>query len=224
MDRRTLVLFVSDNGPHHVGGADPEFFKSADGLRGGKGSLYEGGIRVPMIARWPGTIPAGQVSDHVWAHWDILPTLADLAGARSPSGLDGVSTARALRGEAQAAQPFLYWEFAGHGFLQAVRMGTWKAVRKHPHGSLELYDLRSDPAEQQDVAASQPEVVSRIASYLLAARTDSPLWPMPSRWQSWARRAPRAALPLLAVSVLACIGFVGWRALRRRSTRQDSPR
>lgn len=217
MDRRTLVLFVSDNGPHHVAGGDPEFFKSSDGLRGGKGSLYEGGIRVPMIARWTGTIPAGRVSDHVWAHWDMLPTLADLAGAAVPPGLDGVSMSPALRGEAQPAQPFLYWEFAGHEFQQAVRMGAWKAVRKDPRGHLELYDLRSDLGERHDVAASQPEVVSRIESYLLTARTDSPLWPVPSRWQAWARRAPRTALALLAISGLAGIGFVGWRVFLRRS-------
>jgi arylsulfatase A len=222
MDRRTLVLFVSDNGPHHVGGGDPVFFESSDGLREGKGRLYEGGIRVPMIARWTGTIPAGRVSDHVWAHWDMLPTLADLAGAAAPSGLDGVSMSRALRGEAQPAQPFLYWEFAGHGFQQAVRMGDWKAVRKNPHGRLELYDLRSDLGERRDVAASQPGVVSRVESYLLTARTDSPLWPMPSRWLSWVRQAPRMAIALLAITGLIGIAFVGRRALLRRSTRHDT--
>ncbi|MBA2458075.1 MAG: arylsulfatase [Gemmatimonadales bacterium] len=216
MERRTLVLFVSDNGPHQAGGGDPVFFRSTGGLRGRKGEVYEGGIRVPMIARWTGRIPAGQVSDHVWAHWDMLPTLADLAGAEAPSGLDGVSMWPALRGEAQPAQPFLYWELGGRRFQQAVRMGAWKAVRVGSSNPLELYDLRSDPAEQHDVAASQPEVVSRIDSYLRTARTDSRLWPMPSAWQAWARRAPRIALALVAISGLAWIGMVGRRAFRRR--------
>ncbi len=225
MDHGTVVLFVSDNGPHHSGGGDPAFFESSGGLREGKGSLYEGGIRVPMIARWTGPIPAGRVSDHVWAHWDMLPTLADLAGAAAPAGLDGVSMARALRGEAQPAQPFLYWEYAGGGFQQAVRMGAWKAVRSSPPRDLELYDLRSDPAEQRDIASARPEVVARVEHYLLTARTDSPHWPMPTIWQSWARRAPRVAprvapriaLALFAISCLAGIGFVGRRAYLRRT-------
>src|SRR5438046_4380096 len=88
LERRTLILFISDNGPHIEGGGDPNFFKSSGGLRGIKRDLYEGGIRVPMIARWPGTIPSGRVSDHPSAHWDIFPTLAEVAGARLPTGLD----------------------------------------------------------------------------------------------------------------------------------------
>jgi arylsulfatase A len=216
MDRRTLIMFVSDNGPHHVGGGDPAFFKSADGLRGGKGSLYEGGIRVPLIARWTGTIPAGRVSDQVWAHWDMLPTLADLAGASVPSGLDGVSMSRALRGEAKPAQRLLYWEFAGHGFQQAVRTGDWKAVRQNPYAHLELYHLRTDPAERHDVADSHPEIVSRLKTDLAAARTESPIWPMPSRWQSLVRRVPRKGLALIGITGLAVVGLIGWRAFRRR--------
>jgi arylsulfatase A len=131
IDRQTLVMFVSDNGPHQEGGGDPVFFKSTGGLRGIKRDLYEGGIRVPMIARWTGTIPAGRVSDHVWAHWDMLPTLTQLAGATSvtPGGIDGLSMARALRGESQPTHDFMYWEFHERGFQQAVRMGNWKAVR-----------------------------------------------------------------------------------------------
>jgi arylsulfatase A len=216
MASNTLVMFVSDNGPHNVGGGDPGFFKSSGGLREGKGSLYEGGIRVPMIARWTGTIPAGRVSDHVWAHWDMFPTLAELAAAAVPKGLDGVSMSRALRGETQPAQPFLYWEYGGRGFQQAVRMGGWKAVRFSPRDRLELYDLQRDPAEQHDIADGQPEVVSRIERYLLTARTESPIWPRPTIWRSWARRAPRIVLALIAISGLAWIGFVGRRAFLRR--------
>ena len=124
IDERTLVMFISDNGPHQEGGADPVFFKSSGGLRGIKRDLYEGGIRVPMIARWRGTIPAGRVSDHVWAHWDMLPTLAELAGAKTPPALDGLSMARALTGQPQPTHDFLYWEFHERGFQQAVRDGT----------------------------------------------------------------------------------------------------
>jgi arylsulfatase A len=178
LDQRTLFLFISDNGPHREGGADPGFFNSSGGLRGIKRDLYEGGIRVPMIARWTGTVPAGRVSHHVWAHWDMLPTLAELAGARVPDGIDGRSMARALKGEAQPAQDFLYWEFHERGFQQAVRMGTWKAVRLKTGAPLELYDLATDPAEQKDVAAAHPDVVARIEKYLTTARTDSARWPV----------------------------------------------
>ena len=178
LDRRTLILFTSDNGPHREGGADPAFFKSSGGLRGIKRDLYEGGIRVPMIARWTGTVPAGRTSDHVWAHWDMLPTLADVAGAKPPAGLDGASMARALRGQSQPTQPFLYWEFHERGFQQAVRMGQWKAVRLKNGAPLELYDLQADRNEEREVAAAHPEVVAKIEAYLKTARTESDRWPV----------------------------------------------
>ncbi len=177
IDRQTLVMFTSDNGPHREGGADPAFFKSSGPLRGIKRDLYEGGIRVPSIARWIGTIPAGRVSDHVWAHWDVLPTLADIAGARIPAGLDGISMRRALRGERQPSHPFLYWEFHERGFQQAVRMGRWKAVRLKMGSALELYDLEADPGEQKEIAAAHPDVIRRIETYLKTARTESERWP-----------------------------------------------
>ena len=177
IDRRTLVLFISDNGPHQEGGGDPVFFKSTGGLRGIKRDLYEGGIRVPMIARWVGVIPAGRVSSHPWAHWDVLPTLAEIAGAHAPGGLDGMSMARALRGEPQPAHSFLYWEFHERGFQQAVRMGRWKAVRVKAGDPIELYDLEADPHEQRNVAAENPKVVSDIEAYLRTARTESERWP-----------------------------------------------
>src|SRR4029079_7075455 len=99
LDARTWFMSISDNGPHQEGGGDPAFFKSSGVLRGIKRDLYEGGIRVPMIASWPGTIPKGRVSSHAWAHWDMFPTVAELSGAKTPAGLDGVSMARALRGQ-----------------------------------------------------------------------------------------------------------------------------
>ncbi len=178
LDRSTLVMFISDNGPHREGGADPEFFNSSGGLRGIKRDLYEGGIRVPMIAWWPGTIPAGRESTHVSAHWDLFPTFAELAGARVPARIDGLSIARALRGQSQPAPEFLYWEFHERGFQQAVRMGPWKAVRPRKDAALELYNLDADPAERQDVAARNPAIVKKIETYLATARSDSARWPV----------------------------------------------
>jgi arylsulfatase A-like enzyme len=177
IDRQTLILFISDNGPHREGGGDPDFFKSSGGLRGMKRDLYEGGIRVPMIARWTGTIPAGRVSNHLWAHWDVLPTLADVAGAKAPDGLDGISMARALRGGTQPTHPFFYWEFHERGFQQAVRMGRWKAVRLKVGAPLELYDLDADHTEQRNVAETHPDVIAKIEAYLKTARTPSERWP-----------------------------------------------
>ncbi len=178
IERNTLMMFISDNGPHQEGGGDPVFFKSAGPLRGIKRDLYEGGIRVPMIASWPGTIPAGRVSSHPWAHWDMLPTLGEIAGAAIPSGIDGLSMTRALRGQEQPAHGFLYWEFHERGFQQAVRMGSWKAIRLKKDAPLELYNLAADPGEQRDVAANNPTVVARIEEYLKTARTDSARWPI----------------------------------------------
>jgi len=178
LDARTLILFISDNGPHEEGGGDPAFFKSSGGLRGIKRDLYEGGIRVPMIARWTGSIPAGRTSDHPSAHWDIYPTLVDIAGTQPPPGLDGVSIQRALRGQRQPEHDFLYWEFHERGFQQAVRMGSWKAVRLAKDKPLELYDLASDPYEQHDLSAGQPAIVAKIEAYLKTARTDSENWPI----------------------------------------------
>jgi arylsulfatase A-like enzyme len=177
IDGQTLVLFVSDNGPHKEGGADPAYFRSSGGLRGIKRDLYEGGIRVPMIARWPGAVPAGRVSSQVWAHWDMLPTLAELAGAHTPSGLDGVSMAGPLRGRAPVQHAPLYWEFHERGFQQAARIGRWKALRLKLDAPLELYDLDTDPHEEHDVAAAHPDVIATMEKYLATARTESRLWP-----------------------------------------------
>ena len=178
MAERTLVVFTSDNGPPKEGGADPEFFNSSGGLRGIKRDHYEGGIRVPMIASWPGTIPAGRVSDYAAAHWDMLPTLAELGGAAAPPNLDGVSITRALKGVPQPPHEFLYWEFHERGFQQAVRMGDWKAVRLGKDRPLELYNLKSDRAETTDLASKEPAIVERIEKYLATARTESPHWPV----------------------------------------------
>jgi arylsulfatase A len=177
MDRNTLVLFTSDNGPHVEGGADPAFFNSSGGLRGVKRDLYEGGIRVPMIARLPGTIPAGRASAHPWAHWDVLPTLVELAGGKSPEGIDGMSMTRALRGQTQPTHPYFYWEFHERGFQQAVRMGQWKAVRLKSGAPVELYDLTADEHEQHDVSAQHADIVKKMEEILRTARTPSERWP-----------------------------------------------
>ena len=180
LDKDTLVFFTSDNGPHQEGGADPAFFHSAGPLRGHKRDLYEGGIRVPMIVRWPGKIQAGAVSNQVWAFWDFLPTAADLAGAKAPSGLDGISMMPTLLGTGPERQhDFLYWEFHEGGPAQAVRMGNWKGVRPAPERPLELYNLEEDISEKTDAASLQPTIVSQIEAYLKSARTKSAKWPIP---------------------------------------------
>ena len=171
LDRNTLFIFTSDNGPHREGGHNPNFFESSGGLRGIKRDLYEGGIRVPFIARWPAAIAAGRTSDHPWAFWDFLPTAAELAGISAPAGLDGVSLLPTLRGQPQAAHEHFYWEFHENGFAQAVRMGNWKGVRTAPTAAVELYDLAADAAERNNLAASQPQIVRRVESLMASSRT-----------------------------------------------------
>jgi arylsulfatase A-like enzyme len=179
IESNTVIFFTSDNGPHKEGGVKPEFLGSSGPLRGIKRDMYEGGIRVPMIACWPGKIPPQSVSDQVWAFWDFLPTAAELAGVKPPDGVDGISMLPALLGKKQTNQhEFLYWEFHEGGSKQAVRMGSWKAVRKSPGSPLELYDLASDLGETNNVAGSQPRVVGKIEDYLKTARTESEHWPL----------------------------------------------
>jgi arylsulfatase A-like enzyme len=176
IDRDTVVFFTSDNGPHKEGGHDPNFFESSGAVRGIKRDLYEGGIRVPMIVRWPGRVPSGAVSDQAWAFWDFLPTAAEIAGAKCPDGLDGISMLPALLGKPQKSHEYLYWEFYERGFRQAVRMGDWKAVRKGLDGKVELYNLRADLRETKDAAGQHPDVVKRIEEVLRTAHVDSPLF------------------------------------------------
>ncbi|MDB6034423.1 MAG: N-acetylgalactosamine-6-sulfatase [Verrucomicrobiales bacterium] len=179
IDDNTVVFFTSDNGPHKEGGVDPEFFKSSGPLRGIKRDLYEGGIRVPMIARWPGKIKAGTVSEQVWAFWDFLPTAADIAGVSVPPGNDGISMLPTLLGQKQTNQhEFLYWEFHEKGSTQAVRMGDWKAIRPEVGKPLELYHLKADIGETTNVASEHPEIVEQIERYLKTARKADPRWPL----------------------------------------------
>jgi len=172
----TLVIFTSDNGTTHLGReADYEFFESVGPLRGLKGRVYEGGIRVPMIARWPGHIKPGSTNDHISAAWDILPTLCEAAGVKSPVGIDGISLLPALTGKSeQKDHEYLYWEFPGYGGQQALRLGKWKAVctaMKKGNRTIELYDLHKDIGEKNNLAAGHPDLVERISELMRSART-----------------------------------------------------
>ncbi|MHC4332281.1 MAG: sulfatase-like hydrolase/transferase [Planctomycetota bacterium] len=184
IDANTLVMFSSDNGPHKEGGADPAFFNSNGPLTGKKRDLYEGGIRVPLVARWPGRIQAGSVSDHVSAFWDFMPTAAELAGAGAPASTDGISMVPTLLGQPnrQKKHKYLYWEFHERGGKQAVRMGDFKGVRLNVHkdanGPLELYNLANDIGEKHNIADRHPDVISKIETILKTARTDAERWPL----------------------------------------------
>ena len=178
LDENTIVFFSSDNGPHKEGGADPKFFNSAGPLRGFKRSMTDGGIRVPMIVRWPGRIKPGE-SDQVWAFWDFLPTAAELGSGKSPEGIDGISVVPTLLGKGeQKKHEFLYWEFHEGGSKQAVRHGNWKGIRLKLNGPLELYDVTRDIGEEKNVAEQHPGVVRKIEDYLKTARTESETWPL----------------------------------------------
>jgi arylsulfatase A-like enzyme len=189
IDENTVVFFASDNGPHKEGGVDPKFFQSSGKLRGIKRDLYEGGIRVPMIVRWPGKIKPGQVSDQVWAFWDFLPTAAEIAGAKTPEKIDGISMLPTLLGQTQTSQhAFLYWEFHERGFQQAARMGDWKAVRPKADEKLELYDLKADIGEKDNVAEKNPEAVAKFEAYFKTARSESEQFPIRKEPQKKAKK------------------------------------
>lgn len=177
----TLIVFTSDNGPHREGGHQGEFFDCNGPYRGYKRDLYEGGIRAPTIAYWPGRIAPGSESEFASAGWDWLPTLCELTGEETPSGLDGVSLVPTLIGVGkQTPHDHLYWEFHEKGGRQAIRRGPWKAVRygvaKDPTSVPELYNLDRDPGETTDVAAEFPAIVSELAARIDEARTPSALY------------------------------------------------
>lgn len=195
MAENTAVFFASDNGPSWEGGKVPEDFDSNGIYRGGKRDLYEGGIRTPLIVRWPGAINPGRTSDLPNAMWDFLPTACDLAGIDVPEWTDGISILPTLLGreKSQMKHDYLYWEFYERGGKQAVRMGRWKGVRvglrKDPDASLELYDLEKDPGEQHDLAPDHPDVVKRIRAAMEEAHTPSEIF-------SFAGGADASKLPL----------------------------
>jgi arylsulfatase A-like enzyme len=186
LTNNTLILFSSDNGPTYTGGADTGFFQSAGGLRGLKGQLYEGGIRVPMIARWPGRIAPGTQSPHISAFWDVMPTLCEAARTKPPDDCDGISFLPTLMGRPreQRTHPYLYWEFPGYGGQQAVRVGEWKAVRtglkrEDSDTSVQLFNLSKTPDESEDISQQYPEIVEDMRRILADSRNESEFFPFP---------------------------------------------
>jgi arylsulfatase A-like enzyme len=176
----TLILFTSDNGSHFEGGYNPTMLESSGPLRGGKRDLYEGGIRVPMIAHWPAGIAKPGTSDHAGAFWDFLPTACELAGVDAPAGLHGISYAPTLTGKGgQRAHDFLYWEFHEQDTRRALRQGDWKLVQYDlaKNGKPELYHLGKDLAETKDLAAGEPERVAAMLKIMDARRKPSPIFP-----------------------------------------------
>ena len=182
--RNTLVIFSSDNGPHKEGGNDPDFFDSNGPLKGIKRDLYEGGIRVPFIACWPGTIRAGAVSGFAGAFWDLYPTFLEEAGGHPGPSIDGISILPTLSGDTmhQRQHDYLYWEFHENGGRQAIRWGKWKGVRLNVHDTadapLELYDLSQDLAEKNNVAAQHPDIVKKIVLLMREAHIPDKNWPL----------------------------------------------
>ncbi len=175
----TLLIFTSDNGPHQEGGADPKFFANEQTLRGLKRSLYEGGIRVPMLAEWPGTIEPGSKTDIAAAFWDMMPTFAQLTGQQKSwtQCTDGISILPTLTGKGkQKKHKTLYWEFHEEGGRQALRRGDWKLVRQKIRSgepTLELYNIKNDPFEKNDLAAENPKRVKRLEKQMNKSRTPS---------------------------------------------------
>ena len=183
IDNDTVILFTSDNGPHAEGGNDPDFQNSNGPLSGKKRDLLEGGIRVPMIARWPGHIKAGSESDFVGSFQDIMPTLADLGGASKyvPKDIDGISFAPTLLGKPaeQKQHDFLYWAFYERGGARAIRQGKWKAIEQPSHTPVRLYDLSDDLAEEHDLAADHADLVVKLTKLMDGAYAPSEQWKFP---------------------------------------------
>ncbi len=182
LDKNTLIIFSSDNGPHLEGGADPDFFNSNGPLKGYKRDLYEGGIRVPMIACWPEKIKAGETSEHISAFWDVLPTIAEIVGVSAPQNIDGISFLPALTSKGKQKQhETLYWEFHEMNGRQALRKGDWKLIRYNiftpEKATTELYNVKTDIGEDKNVAKDYPEVVKEMLEILNKSRIDSEVFP-----------------------------------------------
>ncbi len=181
LDQNTLVMFSSDNGAHREvsPGYSPEFFHASGPLRGIKRDLYDGGIRVPLIARWPGRIAAGASTDQVGYFGDMMATWAQLAGAKPPADIQSISLVPTLLGKkGQAEREYLYWEFYERGFNQALLLdGRWKAIRlKSATAPIQIHDLKNDLAEQTDVAPQHADLVTRARDLFVTARVDNDYW------------------------------------------------
>lgn len=180
LEKNTVVFFTSDNGPHREGGNQPEFFEASGPFQGIKRSLHDGGIRVPMIVRWPGKIAAGKTTNQMGYHADFLSTACEIAGVKIPHGQDGVSLVPTMKGdESQNKRDFLYWEFYEGKGARAIRLGRWKGVRNSWHGDFQLFDLGKDPAEKNNLASQYPDVVKTLVEVMEKAHKDSPDWPAP---------------------------------------------
>jgi len=183
----TIIMFTSDNGPHLEAGADPDYFNSNGSLRGYKRDLYEGGIRVPMIAVWEGKITPETETDLPSAFWDVFPTVAEITGIETPANIDGISFLPTLLGQNddQKQHEYLYWEFHEQGGKKALRKGDWKLVNYNvftpEKTTVELYNIASDPGEQNNVADANPELVKELAALMDAAHTESEVFPFESR-------------------------------------------
>jgi arylsulfatase A-like enzyme len=176
LEDNTIIIFSSDNGPHQEGGADPNYFDSNGPLRGYKRDLYEGGIRVPMIAKWKGKIAEGSKTNHISAFWDVMPTLAELANTNIKSTIDGLSFLSTLLNKGkQKKHKYLYWEFHELGGRQAVRYGNWKLIQYNVNnkGQYELYELEKDRSESTNIASKFPAEVKKLSKLLKSSRTDS---------------------------------------------------
>jgi len=191
IDEQTIVMFSSDNGNHNEGGHNVDLFDPNGPLRGMKRDLYEGGIRVPTLVRWPGHVAARSVSHHVGYFGDLMATAAELAGVRPPEGLDSISFLPTLLGQddKQQKHEYLYWEFYERGSKEAVRKGNWKAVRQPMlTGKTELYDLATDLGEENDVAAQHPDLVAKMEAIMAEAHVPSPRWVIKPRKKKPARK------------------------------------
>lgn len=186
LEENTLVIFTSDNGPAKEGGADPDFFDGNGPYQGHKRDVYEGGIHVPFIAKWPARIKSGSITHHISALWDMLPTFASIGGVKAPKDIDGISILPTLLGtKGQKEHNYLYWEFHEEGGKQAIRKKNWKAVRlnvfKDPNGPIELYDLARDPGENHDVSHQHPQLVKEMVAYMKEAHVENLIFPFKSK-------------------------------------------
>ena len=178
LSENTIIMFASDNGPHQEGNHKVDFFDSNGPLRGAKRDLYEGGIRVPMIVKWPNNIKAGTTTDHPSAFWDVMPTLCEMAGVPTPTEVDGISFLPTLLGQPDQEQhPYLYWEFYEQGGRQAIREGKWKYIKLNVRDNTkpvlkELYDLETDPSERNNIIEQNAEVAARLDKLMEGAHSD----------------------------------------------------
>ena len=182
IERNTLIIFTSDNGPHKEGGGDPEFFNSNGGLKGIKRDLYEGGIRVPFIAYQSGVTKPATVNATPAAFWDLYPTFLKMANVSSTKQIDGISLVQSLQGQKQQQHSYLYWELHESGGKQALRFGNWKGVKLNvsinENSTIELYDLKTDPREKNNIASRHPEIVQQIETLMKQAYTANSDWPL----------------------------------------------